>query len=88
MRNLLLTLIQIYILVLIARAVISWFPARPGSGLDHAARALDRVTEPVLAPVRRLLPPMRIGGMGIDLSFIVVLLFLELVLTPIVVRLA
>jgi len=47
---------------------------------------LDRVTEPVLAPVRRVLPPLRMGGIGIDLSIIVVLLVLELLVIPVVAR--
>jgi YggT family protein len=34
--------------------------------LSHA------VTEPVIAPVRRVLPPVRAGGMSLDLGFTVV----------------
>lgn len=34
----------------------------------------QRVTEPVLAPVRRVLPPVRLGPVTIDLSIVVVLL--------------
>ena len=30
------------------------------------------VTEPILAPVRRAVPPLRVGGMAIDLAFIIV----------------
>jgi YggT family protein len=35
-------------------------------------------TEPILAPVRRVIPPLRVGGTAIDLSYIVV--FLAIVL--------
>ncbi|MCL4413397.1 MAG: YggT family protein [Acidimicrobiales bacterium] len=79
-------LIQLYIVILIVRAVLTWFPTEPGSGVDRLGRSLDKVTEPVLAPVRRILPPMRMGGMGIDLSIIVVLLVLELLVIPVVAR--
>jgi YggT family protein len=34
---------------------------------------LFSITEPVLGPVRRVLPPVRLGGMGLDFSPIVVL---------------
>ena len=40
---------------------------------------LDAVTEPVLRPVRRILPPIRAGGMGIDLSIIIVILVAEII---------
>jgi len=69
--------------LLIARAVLDWSvvlagPAAPGSVRFRLVRGVFAVTEPILAPVRRLLPPLRVGGMSIDLSFIVV--FLAIVL--------
>lgn len=75
-------LVEAYVLVLILRALLSWLPARPGSALYRVVRALDRVTEPVLRPIRRVLPPIRAGGMGIDLSIIVVIIVAELVVIP------
>jgi YggT family protein len=40
-------------------------------------RAVFRgVTEPVLRPLRALLPPVRLGGMGLDLSPLVLLIAL------------
>jgi YggT family protein len=62
----------IYILIMVGRAVLSWFPITPGTPLETLARILERLTEPVLRPVRRILPPVRVGGMGLDLSFLVV----------------
>jgi YggT family protein len=79
-------LIQLYIVILVVRALLTWFPTEPGSAVSSIGRALDRVTEPVLAPVRRVLPPLRMGGIGIDLSIIVVLLVLELLVIPVVAR--
>lgn len=70
MQNLLLALLQVYLFVFIARALLSWFPIRPGTGLATVHGGLVAVTEPVLAPVRRVLP--RVGM--IDLSFVVVIL--------------
>jgi YggT family protein len=48
-------------------------------------RALDRITEPVLRPIRRLLPPVRAGGMAIDLSLIIAILFLEIVVVNVII---
>jgi YggT family protein len=75
-------LVEAYVVVLIARALLSWLPARPGTVLDRVVRTLDLVTEPVLRPIRRVLPPIRAGGMGIDLSIIVVVVVAELVVIP------
>ncbi|MGH9102394.1 MAG: YggT family protein [Acidimicrobiales bacterium] len=65
-----------YELILLARIVLSWFPLSPGSPVWPASRVLHAVTEPVLAPIRRVLPPIGVGGMGFDLSPIVVLVVL------------
>jgi YggT family protein len=74
--------VEAYVFVLILRALLSWLPSRPGTALYGIVRALDTVTEPVLRPVRRVLPPIRAGGMGIDLSIIVVIVVAELIVIP------
>ncbi|MHB8219608.1 MAG: YggT family protein [Acidimicrobiales bacterium] len=75
-------LVELYVVVLIARALLSWFPATPGSGLGRVVHALDSVTEPVLRPIRRILPPIGVGGMGIDLSILIVVLVAQIVVIP------
>lgn len=74
--------VEAYVFVLIARALLSWLPARPGTVLFRVVRALDTIIEPVLRPIRRVLPPIRAGGMGIDLSFIVVIVVAQLIVLP------
>jgi YggT family protein len=75
-------------LVLVARAVIDWvavLSTGPEPGWRRTTRRVTyAVTEPVLAPVRRVLPPVRLGSVGIDLAFIVVF-FAAVVLRQIVV---
>jgi len=41
---------------------------------------LYTITEPLLGPVRRAIPPLRMGGMGIDLSPIIVIFGLQILL--------
>jgi YggT family protein len=70
--------------LLIARAVLDWSvvlagPTAHGSIRSRLITVVHAVTEPVLAPVRRALPPLRLGGVGIDLAFIVVFLAIILV---------
>jgi YggT family protein len=61
-------LLLLYIVILGARAVLSWFPVRPGTFLAGVNSLLYELTEPVLRPVRRVIPP---AGM-FDLSFMIV----------------
>jgi YggT family protein len=63
--------ITIYIVILLLRAVFSWFPP-PDGGMATLYRILMDLTEPVLAPLRRMIPP---AGM-FDLSFTVLFVFL------------
>ena len=62
-------IIDLAILVFFLRAVLSWFPLEPGGVMAKLNGALYTVTEPVLAPLRRNIPP---AG-RIDLSFLVLI---------------
>jgi YggT family protein len=53
---------------------MSWFLPTPGTTYAQIFDAFVRVTEPVLAPVRGMIPPMRMGAASLDLSPIVVFL--------------
>lgn len=60
---------EVYQWLLIARLIASFFPAPIGRSL--AAQLYDflyDVTEPVLAPVRRLVPVVQVGAVGFDFS--------------------
>ena len=75
--------VQAYIVVLLVRIVLTWFPINPWSRAAKLVRILAAVTDPVLVPVRRVLPPLRLGsgGAAIDLSPIVVFFGLEILLS-------
>lgn len=59
-------------LLLIARIVVDLASvlAKPGSEerLGQVRRVVHRLTEPVLAPVRRVVPPVWMGGVSFDLA--------------------
>jgi YggT family protein len=67
---------QIYSLLILIRVVFSWLALSPyrASGLHPLVRLLNRVTDPVLLPLQRIIPP--IGG-AIDISPLVALLLLQ-----------
>ncbi len=65
-------IITLYEIVIIVRIVLSWVP----HNMNHPAAAfLYKITEPILAPVRRVIPS--IGG--IDISPIVVFIGLHVI---------
>lgn len=51
---------------------------RPNSFLIAIFEAIYAVTEPAMAYVRRFVPPLRLGGVAIDLSFIVLIIAIDL----------
>ena len=67
--------LRIYLVVLAGRAILSWFPVRPGSPLTSIAGLLGDVADPVLRPFRSIIPPV---GM-FDLSFMAVFFVLFIV---------
>jgi YggT family protein len=79
-------LLQLYIVVIFVRVILSWFPISPDSPFAAVYRFVYALTEPVLGPIRRVMPGVGVGGMGLDLSPIIVLLGLQLIVIPIVSR--
>ena len=69
-------LIHGYILVIIIRALISWVNPDPWNPI---VQTLNRLTDPLLEPIRRkMFRMMGYGGMGIDLSPLVLIVALYL----------
>jgi YggT family protein len=66
--DLLCSLISVYYIVLLARVILSWFPLQPGTPMASIASIVYQLTEPIMGPVRRIIPSI---GM-IDISPIVV----------------
>jgi YggT family protein len=73
--------ITAYTLILFIKVIASWatlFGFRPpvSGPLRWALDLLDDVTEPVLRPLRAIIPPVRAGGVGLDISIIVAFVIL------------
>ncbi|HAA77075.1 TPA: hypothetical protein DCE37_18340 [Candidatus Latescibacteria bacterium] len=65
------SILALYWYVMLARVLMSWFNPNPH---NPVVDAINRLTEPVLSPIRRMLPPMG----GFDLSPLVVFVILML----------
>lgn len=65
-------LISLYEIALLIRIVLSWVPHNP---YNQAIQFLYKITDPVLNPVRKLIPSIR----GIDFSPVIVFIALGIV---------
>ena len=66
---------QFYCLAIIGRVILSWFPLSRGGVAEQVNNKLLLITEPLLGPIRRVMPRM---GM-LDLSPLIALLFIQIV---------
>ena len=67
--------VSLYSFAIIARAILSFFPVDSGSQILPVVEFLHRITEPVFAPIRRVIPPMS----GFDLSPLIALIVINFV---------
>ena len=75
--------LEIYWYILVARLILEWIPAfsptwRPRGALLVVAEVLYTLTDPPVRLVRKVIPPVRIGSVSLDLSFLVLLFSITL----------
>lgn len=72
-------LVMLFLIALIGRLVFDWIQVfsrdwKPRGVVLVAAEGIYTVTDPPLKALRRVLPPLRLGGIQLDLAFTVLLL--------------
>lgn len=77
-RNFLYLIVWLYLIVLLTRLVLDWVQVfarswRPKGPMLVVAETVYTLTDPPIKAVRRVLPPLRIGAVALDLGFLVVL---------------
>jgi YggT family protein len=65
--------LQLFVILIFVRIVLSWFPASEGLFMT-IQRAVFTATEWAMGPLRRVIPPVRLGAAALDLSPLVLLL--------------
>jgi YggT family protein len=81
------TLSLVYLILIFIRILMSWIPRMPYNRyLAAVLKFVSDVTDPYLNLFRRILPPVRLGGAGLDLSPIVAT-FVLIIVSQIVVGL-
>ena len=84
--------LSLYLVVLIGRMIISWVQAFARSWYPHGiilvvAETMFTLTDPPLKFLRRYIPPLRLGTVSMDLSFMVLFIVVLILLQVAVPRL-
>jgi YggT family protein len=75
--------LQVFVLALFGRLILDYVrifaPAwRPRGLILGIAEAIYAITDPVMKFVRRFIPPLRLGPVAIDLSFILIFIVVQM----------
>jgi YggT family protein len=77
--DLICTLLNLYLLVIFARILFSWIRVEPGTPVASIYSVVYNLTEPVLGPLRQVIPPVRLGMAALDLSPIILLVVIRII---------
>jgi YggT family protein len=80
------TALFLYFLLLIGRLIFEWVQVfardwRPTGPVLVVAEGIYTATDPPLKALRRVIPPLRLGNVGIDLSFLVLMLGISVLMS-------
>lgn len=81
MIDLVLTLLQVYFFAVLAWVILSWIRVSSTHPLGRVQHFLDRIIYPVILPIRRVVPPVRLGGGALDLSPIILLIGVRILMS-------
>ena len=79
--DLLLLGLSLFVWALFLLMIVGFIPATSVRLFEQFRYLLIRVTEPVLGPVRRVLPMVRLGGVGLDFSPLVVIILVDFLMS-------
>jgi YggT family protein len=79
------SVLWIYVIVLIARIVVDYVVMfardwRPRGVVLVVVEFIYTITDPPLKLLRRFIPPLRIGGVALDLAFLVLFILLQVLI--------
>jgi YggT family protein len=78
--DLLVTILYIYFYAVFAWVIMSWIRVSSTHPLGKLQVFLDRIIYPVILPIRRVIPPIRIGAGALDLSPIILLIAIQILI--------
>jgi YggT family protein len=75
-------ILSCFLICLFVRVILSYFPISYGTPMAKVQRVVGAITDPILGPVRRVVPPVSLGGGGVlDLSPVIVFIVIFILLT-------
>ena len=72
-------LLNLFVLVLFAWIVLSWIRVPYDHPIGKVHRFLDRIVMPVVLPLRRVIPPLNLGGISLDLSVLLIFIGISII---------
>ena len=83
-------LLELFLVVLFAYCILSLVIAYARLSWDSPVikvqRVLTSIVDPVLRPIRRVIPVARVGNVGLDLSVLILFLVIQVILIPVLSR--
>lgn len=73
------TALQIYALVILARIVLGYFQVPYDHPVAKIRNGVAAVVDPLLRPIRSVMPPVRLGSMALDLSPLVLFFGVQII---------
>lgn len=75
--------LTLYFIVLIGRLILDWVQVfsrdwRPSGPILVAANGIYALTDPPLRALRKVIPPLRIGGVALDLGFLILIVLVSI----------
>lgn len=78
MRDIIRLVLDLYFYAIFVWVILSWIPVTPGHPVTRFQYALGRIIEPLLRPIRSLIPPIRMGMAALDLSPLILLFLVRI----------
>jgi YggT family protein len=72
LRVLICQILDLFLLALFAWIVLSWIRVPYDHPIGKVHRFLDKLIMPIVLPIRRVIPPLNLGGISLDLSVLLI----------------
>ena len=81
MIDLIVTILTLYFYAVFAWVILSWIRVSSVHPLGRVQTFLDRIIYPVILPLRRVIPPIRLGAGALDLSPLILLIGVQILIS-------
>lgn len=79
LRVLICQILDLFLLALFAWIVLSWIRVPYDHPIGKVHRFLDKLIMPIVLPIRRVIPPLNLGGISLDLSVLLIFVVVRII---------